>query len=863
MKSNFQRMNAPKIRGGRLFKLKGQIVSAAPGALLASVSALSLSIGAVYADTIKTVLTSEVTLDAASDHTITASGGVEISGTSKAAVEIYNDYAKTFTNSGTISVTGDASTGTGVYVNGDLLAGGSIINEGTIIVDLEDDTVAATGIYVDGDVAGLISNTGTIDVTSIATGTDAAAYGLDVDDDLTKTGAILNSGTITALAVATDDSTAAAYGIQVDGELNGVVKNTGTIDVLATAQGTNYAYAFGIQSDDDMSGSIVNSGTITVEANANDARASAYGIYVDGDLLDGGSITNSGTITANAKVTTDDSAYAGGFWIEGDVAGMLLNSGTITANGLSTDASSATAAGFYLEGDVSGSVVNSGTMTLTAQADASDASATGIYIDDELSGSVVNSGTITVTAISNSTSDEAIAYGVDVDDMQGTFANSGVISATASGKGETTAVGVKFDNFDGVITDLGTIKVSKADTSYAVYLGTGTGTMNVDTEDDVAGVMRVEAHNINLDAKGSSNVFRFEDADTDAGKFKKITSDPTSAWFVKGEGGAKPIYATVDSGDLTIDAGLVGDIGGLLGALGAQLDTGDGAQATRDTNSMSFLPQQRGSMLGGMRMFASVGAEVLRYDRTDDRSESDVTMGNITVGMTGTIGNGMNLAFGLGKMTADGESGPTEFNMDGIYAGVTVGTMMGSYSVDAGLGFGQLSTKKSRDVTNGGTADSDYDSSFFTAHVGVQRAFDVTGSIGLLGFGQLRHTQQNDDGYTEKGSITNAKVGDIKTSVTELKLGMEFSKTFDFGGIATGNITAVSRSVSGDSSADVTVFGQSASLESSDADYTGISIGFDYEQIVLGNAKLSLSAKQEMGEGGAGPQLAAGISWKF
>jgi hypothetical protein len=235
MKSNFQRMNAPKIRGGRLFKLKGQIVSAAPGALLASVSALSLSIGAVYADTIKTVLTSEVTLDAASDHTITASGGVEISDTSEAAVEIDNDYAKTFTNSGTISVTGDASTGTGVYVNGDLLAGGSIINEGTIIVDLEDGTVAATGIDVRGDVAGLISNTGTIDVTSIGTDEDATAYGIYVNGDLTKTGAILNSGTITALADATDDSTASAYGIYVDDETAGLIVNSGTIDVKAVS----------------------------------------------------------------------------------------------------------------------------------------------------------------------------------------------------------------------------------------------------------------------------------------------------------------------------------------------------------------------------------------------------------------------------------------------------------------------------------------------------------------------------------------------------------------------------------------------------------------------------------------------------
>ena len=66
--------NAPKLRGGRLFKWKGQIVSAAPAAMLAQVSMIALAAGIVHADTISNVVTTPQVTSSDVDHEVTSSG---------------------------------------------------------------------------------------------------------------------------------------------------------------------------------------------------------------------------------------------------------------------------------------------------------------------------------------------------------------------------------------------------------------------------------------------------------------------------------------------------------------------------------------------------------------------------------------------------------------------------------------------------------------------------------------------------------------------------------------------------------------------------------------------------------------------
>lgn len=98
------------------------------------------------------------------------------------------------------------------------------------------------------------------------------------------------------------------------------------------------ASAFGIYVDDDVMGSITNAGTIIATATTkiigeaedfiNDAQA--HGIYVD--LIEsGGSITNKGTITTDATATSnrsaDASASAFGILVDDGMSGSITNAG--------------------------------------------------------------------------------------------------------------------------------------------------------------------------------------------------------------------------------------------------------------------------------------------------------------------------------------------------------------------------------------------------------------------------------------------------------------------------------------------------------------------------------------------------------
>ncbi len=485
MNDSSRNSRAQNIQGGRLLKWKGRIVSAAPGALLASVSAIALSIAPVQAqvasltDDITTILRSPQILESNVDLAITDIGEIPIRDSAGAALTIDPDYSSTFINDGTIWIRGNASTATGLRLNGDLLQGGTLSNTGSISLKVTEDTPEYVyGINVRGAVAGTIDNSGTIEVDALATDSDATARGIYVLDDIEETGQILNSGTITVASRTTAFSAGGAeggaeveaYGIKGNGLLAGLINNSGTINAYSFSNDVDTASAWGIYVDGGVAetGQILNSGTITVEAEANDTDAeatgievngylaglidnsgtikadasahpddsdtdaSANGIHVNGEVADGASILNSGTITAEANAKDSGSAYAAGIWLESNVAGDVESSGTITATATSESGNSATATGFYISGDVPGAVVNSGMMTLSAFADYSSAYASGFYIDGVVSGEVVNSGTI--KAVANSASWVADAYGINVVDKVedgASILNSGTITADA------------------------------------------------------------------------------------------------------------------------------------------------------------------------------------------------------------------------------------------------------------------------------------------------------------------------------------------------------------------------------------------------------------------------------------------------
>jgi hypothetical protein len=212
---------------------------------------------------------------------------------------------------------------------------------------------------------------------------------------------------------------------------------------------------------------------------------------------------NSGTISATASGSFGPSAYGLAIddFIDGPVATVhddIVNSGTINATVSSFDGSSAAAHGVFMEG---------------------------------LEGSFTNSGVIAVGLVAeNAVEDDNLgffAYGVLVKDLDedGSFANSGVITVNLDAEEvNSAAYGLYFATFDGEITDLGTIITSGSGDQYAVFLGDGSGTMNVDTEDNVDGLMRVEDHNVILDAVGGSRVFRFEDGSPEVRQVERASA---------------------------------------------------------------------------------------------------------------------------------------------------------------------------------------------------------------------------------------------------------------------------------------------------------------------------------------------------
>jgi hypothetical protein len=883
MNDSSRNSRAQNIQGGRLLKWKGRIVSAAPGALLASVSAIALSIAPVLADPVG--LTDDITteLDAPQvlvsnvDLAITDTGAIELasptSTTGVSALAIELDYSNSFVNDGTISIVGElSSTATqpspkvaGLRLNGDLLQGGTLSNTESISLNVEGSSLLSyAGIIVDGDVAGTINNSGTIEAYGLASAitqkpaaalglqvasvsetgqilnsdtiiadadslsASATAYGIDVNGSLAGlidssgtmtvsafagddgaiaigvgikgavSGTVVNSGTMTLSAFA-GNSGATATGVGIKGDVSGEVVNSGTITVTAETSGYGYVSAYGMRLGESLAfgANVLNSGTIAATAIGNSSWASAYGINIEGGGVGGefgldGELVNSGTIEATvmnlggdsggsaygilvnarspgdllnsrsitASVSGDTWVSAHGIFTVGGVDGELVNSGTIEATAMSLESGSAY--GIHAKSYSVGNILNSGSIT-AALSGAIGGSAYGIGFGT-VSGSIENTGSIVATVSVFGDATWGTANGVRITSLDGTFSNSGVITAnvdfkTEGGDSETKAYGVYVEKFNGEITDLGTINVSGADEQYAVYLSTGTGTMNVDTEDNVAGLMRVEDHNVNLDAVGGSRVFRFEDANDGAGTFTTIVTDPTSAWFVGDEFGPMPIYAAVDSDDVAVNSNAVAALGAQLGAFSDQLVGGADVFSSSKT-----------SLLGGaLRPFASVGGQHIGYDTTSTAAAMDVNIANVTVGMSGTMGNGMDVAFGFGAFNASADTAATDLDAEGFYLGGSVGQSFGAFDLNAGLGFGLLASDLERTVS-GETASSSFDSNFFTAHVGAERGFQMSNGLNLTGYGQVRFTRQSDDGYTETGSSANLTVGDMATDVTEFTL---------------------------------------------------------------------------------------------
>ncbi|WP_300075000.1 autotransporter outer membrane beta-barrel domain-containing protein, partial [uncultured Ruegeria sp.] len=336
--------------------------------------------------------------------------------------------------------------------------------------------------------------------------------------------------------------------------------------------------------------------------------------------------------------------------------------------------------------------------------------------------------------------------------------------------------------------------------AYAIFLGSGNGTLNLRSTDQVQGLIRVQDHNVNLDAVSGGAVFRFEDAAPDSGEFVTNVSDDRFGWFVDDEGGTAPIYASVDVAEIAPSANLVAFYGDVIGRSADTLSFEPEVQVTRNaTGGIS------GFSSGAFRPYVLIDGESRRFENTSE-IDTDVTVFNGSAGFSGQLENGLALSLGLGVFKSNGETDSSDFDTEGLYVDAAIGRQIGAYAVEAGLGYGWLSTDRSRQIIGSTQAQADFDSTLLTAHLGVERTFDVSDAFGLLGFGTVRYTRQKDDAYTETGAIANASIDEVTTEVVEARLGIELDKKLNNGGTVFGEFSGVVRNNLGDTNADVTVF---------------------------------------------------------
>ena len=444
--------------------LSGSLTNTSTGTITASASNYNRH-GGSYATAYGIYISGEVSSTLTNDGTITVSALDSNSDAEAYGIYVGNNVTGAVSNNGTIQVTAAATKSdiygaTGIYLNGDVSATGSVTNTGDITVDIlaANDNNDGAGIRVNGDMQGTMLNSGNITLTSTIDGyDDYNEYGVYIN---TLSGTMTNTGNITVSQTVGSSSSDGAYGVYIS-TLTGALTNSGTISSTGIGAGST-AYPVGLYVGTlDAAATITNSGTISATGVSNASSVNAVFI----GTLDG-TITNSGTISASAE---SGDAYA---IMAGAGTGSVVNSGTISG-------------GIALGGTVS--MTNTGTLFIPAGV------AGGIGGDYTQSGN----GVLKIGATDNATYGQLTVGGtadisannklrVDVDANE-TFADGDVLASVISAGTLTT--GASFNVTDNSLawkftpaSDGNDLDLSLTDTGMTTFLaavqsaGLGTGT---------------------------------------------------------------------------------------------------------------------------------------------------------------------------------------------------------------------------------------------------------------------------------------------------------------------------------------------------------------------------------------------------
>eukprot|EP00903_Cladosiphon_okamuranus_P002344 g2342.t1 len=773
-----------------------------------------------------------------------------------------------FENSGQISAnaSGDSVTAYGAVM---FFLTGSASNSGTITVSATASSEAsAAGIRVIGPVTGSLTNSGTVTVDAFA-GTNPNVTGLDISMTDT-TGTVANSGTITVTAMGSGSTASSGFASGISSFItSGSLSNSGSIN--ASVDGVYYGSAAGIWVNSLTTGGMLsNSGTIAAKSVAV-TTASAFGLALS--TIDG-SVSNSGTIAVSAQAST---AFAMG--ILGNSVGTgssIQNSGTISAAGTGT--SSLTIRGIEVQ-TLSGSINNSGAIQVTATGQ-SGGLATGIAFNTvDTNGTVTNSGTIDVTAhfenaegfyaagigggpfdgtlvnsgsidvrstaVPATSASNANIYGIAAYSVSNSIIHSGTITVESAGGTNSQAYGIFVDTLPGQVDVSGDIAVSGAETNYGIYLGSGGGTLNIDSTADINGTIRVLDHNVNLTHVGEAAVYRFEDADTATGTFTTRVAVPNGAWFSQGAGGAAPVYAAVSGSDFDVNTLVPFQIGELNDALTGRLRAiGSANRFDRAAFAFNGAPETRGEF----SPYVNAAYSRARQGATSSASSADSNLNSLNAGVTHDLGGGTRYGVGISYAKGIATQSPNTLDTTGGLLSGVLSQKLGFVDLSAGLGAGWFSHKNHRQIASSSDAIGNFSSTVVTGQVGISTDIGLPGNVILTPEALFRLGQQRFGGYTETGSDANATVAGRDVTFSQVNIGATLAAQIG-PGILSASAAAVRRDVDGPSTVDVSIFGTGATLASDvgrSETFGEFTLGYD--QPVGGSGMLSMKAQAGIGQ---------------
>ena len=418
---------------------------------------------------------------------------------------------------------------------------------------------------------------------------------------------------------------------------------------------------------------------------------------------------------------------------------------------------------------------------------------------------------------------------MDTLEVGGTISNTGNIDITNNQTGGIVS-GIFVNNMNGTISDVGTITTADEGT-YAIYLKDGTGTLKLTADDDVTGLIHVNAHDVTIDATGQSAVFNFEDENIEAGEFDTKTNEYSGSWKNIGDEDY-PIYSwsavSINSADMDTSSMAVPIFGNLLNELSAPCAT------PKEINGDNFGLVSECPQIGvsSSETFFAISRDRSEFSGSNGANDTAISTNSVTLGYGGFTSSGTWIAAGAGQYVSKGESLPNSAGTSGYFVGYTLGKSLNNFYAETGLGYGISKTHNNRKIIGSEDAKSTFDSDFTTAHIGLKRSFE----------------------------LSNATVAERDIVSMENELGIEAIYNLNKGARLIIGMSAVTKRMSGDETMNITIGTEEKDLKSTLSDYSGQSLTLEYQVPVSVNGQFKFGAERKISES---TSWNAGLRWSF